>query len=262
MARTPSAAAVKRELRAAALELYREFNAAVFGGQLPEPLAIEAKNKGSAPFDVLPLIWNPSLQKTAGFCTFSKRGTERNCRIELSEKVLDSYERLRSTLDHEMCHAAQWLIDGIDGKDKPHGAEFKKWGKRVEAAFPDMKVSTCHSYEIHYKYRYACTGKDCGQSFGRQSKSFDVNKKVCGKCGAKFALLGAFNRDGTPAPTREPSAFAKYIKAEFSVAKKARPAATHGELMAYLGERWRAGGASAADDDGGVENLSTLFNQM
>ena len=174
--------------------------------------------------------------------------------------MLDSYERLRSTLAHEMCHAAQGLIDA-DMEAKGHGPAFKKWGKRVEATFPDMKVSTCHSYEIHYKYRYACTGKDCGQSFGRQSKSFDVNKKVCGKCGAKFALLGAFNRDGTPAPTREPSAFAKYIKAEFSVAKKARPAATHGELMAYLGERWRAGGASAADDDG-VENLSTLFNQM
>ena len=235
-----------------ATELYREFNRDGFGGALPERFEI---------------TWNAKLLTTAGLThyrkvTRSSGVSEYHARIELSTKVLDTAEKLEATLLHEMCHAAQWLIDGIDGKGQAHGPAFKKWGKRVEAKFPDMEVSRCHNYEIHYKYRYACTGKDCGQSFGRQSKSFDVNKKVCGKCGAKFALLGAFNRDGTPAPTREPSAFAKYVKAEFSVAKKARPAATHGELMAYLGERWRAGGASAADDDGGVENLSTLFNQM
>ena len=28
--------------------------------------------------------------------------------IELSTKVIDDEERLRSTLLHEMCHAAQW----------------------------------------------------------------------------------------------------------------------------------------------------------
>ena len=26
--------------------------------------------------------------------------------------MLDSHERLRSTLAHEMCHAAQWVLDG------------------------------------------------------------------------------------------------------------------------------------------------------
>jgi hypothetical protein len=30
--------------------------------------------------------------------------------IELSTKVIDDEERLRSTLLHEMCHAAQWLV--------------------------------------------------------------------------------------------------------------------------------------------------------
>ena len=33
--------------------------------------------------------------------------------IELSTKVIDDEERLRSTLLHEMCHAAQWLVDGV-----------------------------------------------------------------------------------------------------------------------------------------------------
>ena len=53
-------------------------------------------------------------------------------------------------------------------------------------------------------------------------------------------LLGAFNRDGTPAKAREPSAFAKYVQEHFSVLKASRPDASHRELMASLGEQWRS----------------------
>ena len=34
----------------------------------------------------------------------------RASKIELSTKVLDSSDRLRDTLIHEMCHAAAWVI--------------------------------------------------------------------------------------------------------------------------------------------------------
>ena len=34
----------------------------------------------------------------------------RASKIELSSKVLDSADRLRDTLVHEMCHAAAWII--------------------------------------------------------------------------------------------------------------------------------------------------------
>ena len=64
--------------------------------------------------------WNARLTKTAGMCVqrkinITKRQEEfteevRASKIELSSKVLDSADRLRDTLVHEMCHAAAWII--------------------------------------------------------------------------------------------------------------------------------------------------------
>ena len=34
-------------------------------------------------------------------------------------------------------------------------------------------MTTCHAYEIAYKYRYQCVG--CGKGVGRHSKSIDVD---------------------------------------------------------------------------------------
>lgn len=139
--------------------------------------------------------------------------------------------------------AAQWLLDGVS--KPPHGAHFRRWADRFERRVPGMAISTCHSYDIHYKFRYGCQGA-CGAEIGRQSKSIDLARQRCGRCGGALALLGAFNRDGTPAQSREPSAFAKYVKEHFSELKKARPAASHGQIMSALGERWRAEGATPA----------------
>ena len=74
------------------------------------------------------IAWNARLTKTAGMCIQRKlkitkkpnhsfaspnnTGIEevRASKIELSTKVLDSPDRLRDTLIHEMCHAAAWVI--------------------------------------------------------------------------------------------------------------------------------------------------------
>ena len=45
--------------------------------------------------------------------------------IELAEKVIDSPERLVSTLAHEYCHLANRLVSGV--YRPPHGASFKEW---------------------------------------------------------------------------------------------------------------------------------------
>ena len=34
------------------------------------------------------------------------------CELKLASKVLDSADRLRDTLIHEMCHQATWVISG------------------------------------------------------------------------------------------------------------------------------------------------------
>jgi hypothetical protein len=122
-----------------------------------------------------------------------------------------------------------------------------------------MEVTTCHSYEIFYKYRYSCEG--CGHEFGRQSKSVNLARQRCGRCHGTLRLLGACNRDGTvtAAKTREPSAFANFVKQHYPALKASRPRASHKDLMATLGERWRSGGAGwesdAADEQDGDDEL-------
>ncbi|KAL3928268.1 MAG: hypothetical protein SGPRY_002459 [Prymnesium sp.] len=86
-----------------------DFNARVFDERLPYDLSI---------------LWNSKLQRTAGFCTFKRVGSNRSAQIELSSKVIDRPDRLVNTLAHEMCHAAQWLLDG--SSKPPHGSAFWK----------------------------------------------------------------------------------------------------------------------------------------
>lgn len=88
--------------------------------------------------------------------TFNFRATgltgKRN-RIELSEKVITSADRLRCTLIHEMCHAATWVFHG----EKGHGARWKSYTNRAKRVFPELPpITVCHSYDIQYKYTYKC----------------------------------------------------------------------------------------------------------
>ena len=156
--------------------------------------------------------WLNSLSKTAGrtvtIRTKAPTGFEYTCSIELSSKILDTDEKLRTTLVHEMTHAAAWIID--HNNNPPHGPVFKKWARRVEEVYHDLKVTTCHSYEINYKYWYVCIG--CSSRYGRHSKSIDVGKFGCGKCSGSLCLEGAGSRlkkDGTP---RKQGAFSIYMK--------------------------------------------------
>ncbi|NXJ11849.1 ACRC protein, partial [Odontophorus gujanensis] len=74
-------------------KLYHLYNSTIFEQKLPEKMIIN---------------WNKKMRKTAGYCvTGQTRGPElqRYARIELSEKVCDSADRLRDTLIHELCHA-------------------------------------------------------------------------------------------------------------------------------------------------------------
>uniref|UniRef100_A0A7S3ENU7 SprT-like domain-containing protein n=2 Tax=Rhodosorus marinus TaxID=101924 RepID=A0A7S3ENU7_9RHOD len=76
---------------------------------------------GSNLGDRVSLEWNKRFNTTAGMTHFrmKKISKDRYAGIVLSTKVLDSPLKLYRTLAHEMCHAAQWVIDG---KPKPpHG---------------------------------------------------------------------------------------------------------------------------------------------
>lgn len=146
--------------------------------------------------DLVEVKWNQRLYKTAGVTYLKRRkvpstseqGTmteKRIATIELSIKVLDEPGRLYNTLAHEICHATAWIFDNII--KPPHGEDFKKWARTFHNWDSCLKITTCHEYNIRYKYNYICV--DCKQCYGRHSKSIDTSQKVCGKCKGKLHLV-------------------------------------------------------------------------
>jgi len=221
-----------------ATRLYTLYNTQIFDTALPEDMEIS---------------WNVRLTKTGGLC-YSKRHRNRHnietrsCRIELSTKVIDSGDRLRDTLIHEMCHAASWIISSYrDG----HGPLWKIWAEKAMKKFPELPViDRCHTYQIRTKYTYRC--EKCGYSIDRHSKSLDTEKKACGHCHGKFQLVingktehtkhsdtgsGDGNSTGTEAAKlKAPNAFALFVKENYKVYKQ--PGVKHGDVMKTLGAKF------------------------
>jgi predicted SprT family Zn-dependent metalloprotease len=218
-------AAARKELSRA---LFVEYNARVFGNALPANLSIE---------------WNAHLKTTAGMTKYKRVGSGDaavyTAVVELSTKVLDDEAKLRRTLAHELCHAAAWLVDHV--AKPPHGDVFRSWADRVTVAYPGIEVTTCHSYEIAYKYQYRCTNTACARTYGRHSKSIDLDRQGCGICRSRLELLGTRKADGSVTPARKPSAYAAFTKKHFADVKASAPKGTpHGTIMRMLSDKWKA----------------------
>ena len=210
----------KKEREGMTSQLYTTFNEVLFDRQLPTTMEV---------------TWNPRLRKTAGLTYMQKRFNQYVARIELSTKVVDTYEKLEQTLCHEMCHAATWIVNHVS---KPaHGPSFKSWGQHAHRVLPFLKVTTCHQYDIHFKFRYQCTNEECLTEFGRHSDSIDVKRKVCGKCRAPIVALGRFNADGTPAKPRAASGFSLFTKEHYKHTRKANM--SHQETMNVLSAKYK-----------------------
>ncbi|KAM4660911.1 germ cell nuclear acidic protein isoform 2-T2 [Amazona ochrocephala] len=202
-----------------ARKLYRLYNSTIFEQKLPDKMEI---------------IWNKKMRKTAGYCvTGLTEGPEakRYARIELSEKVCDSADRLRDTLVHEACHAATWLINGVrDG----HGRFWRYYANKSSVIHPELPiVARCHSYEINYKFIYECVL--CKATTGRHSKSLDTERFVCAFCGGQLVLRQPTRKGGTPAKTRLVP-FAKHVEGNCGLTKREQhglsPAGVMQELSA------------------------------
>ncbi|KAL9603656.1 MAG: hypothetical protein Q9219_000975 [cf. Caloplaca sp. 3 TL-2023] len=200
------------------------------------------------------LVWNNKLQSTAGRASWKREvirskntdGTvctakhRHHASIELAEKVIDdegiyplSHHRLINVIAHEYCHLLNFMVSNV--KDQPHGTEFKKWAKKCSAAFAHrgVNVTTKHTYEITYKYVWACT--HCGTEYKRHSKSIDPARHSCGKCKEKLVQV-------KPVPRGEgkgPSEYQKYVKENYARVKKESPEMSMGEVMAMLGREFR-----------------------
>ncbi|XP_075774113.1 germ cell nuclear acidic protein [Pelodiscus sinensis] len=200
-----------------AQKLYTLYNCTIFEQKLPEKMEI---------------IWNKKMRKTAGYCVTGQTKSpevQRYARIELSEKVCDSADRLRDTLIHEICHAATWVINGIrDG----HGQFWRFYAKKSTVVHPELPVVTqCHNYEIKYKFTYQCSL--CKTTIGRHSKSLDTERFVCAYCKGPLVLCQPTRKDGTPARALL-TPFAKYVKENYGTTKKEHCGLSHADVMQKL----------------------------
>ncbi|KAA8649798.1 hypothetical protein EYZ11_005391 [Aspergillus tanneri] len=205
--KTPSKTALKKaeiEKRKAAVALRKSFDDkkaaiaehffkalddAVTGGRIQEI----AQQTGG-----VRITWSKTLQTTAGRASWKWEGSRPTrekgspngspmhyAGIELAARIIDDEDRLINTVAHEYCHLANYMISNVT--DNPHGTSFKLWGRKCKEALKDhpvyggrIEVTTKHSYKIDWKYVWCCV--DCGQSYGRHSKSIDTTKCRCGKC--------------------------------------------------------------------------------
>eukprot|EP01080_Neovahlkampfia_damariscottae_P007896 gene7896-12364_t len=195
-------------------QYYIEFNQRIFDNQLP-------KNP--------PLIWSVHLTKTAGRCISTlSSGNNRSIKIEMSSKVVDSIERLKITLSHEMCHAATFMINQENNPN--HGKSFKQWGYKVHQVYPEITVTTTHSYDINYKYKYQCVG--CKAIYGRFSKSVDTKTSTCGRCNGNLILLDE--------KLRASNKYNQYVKENFSAKKEKFPGLSTIEIMKKLSNDYKS----------------------
>ncbi len=139
--RNDSRSTFRKDRNTIASRTFAEFNKLAFNNKLSS----------------VEVTWSNKLNTTAGITRMrgklgEKNSHTRTATIELASKVIDDEERLRATLLHEMCHAAQWLLDGVH--KPPHGSSFKKWAALSTRAIGDVEVTTTHDYQIVYKYAW------------------------------------------------------------------------------------------------------------
>ena len=129
------------------------------------------------------------------------------------------------------------MISGI--KNNPHGASFKSWAAKVSQAFQhrDINVTTKHTYDITYKYIWACSSDNCGLEYKRHSKSIDPTKHSCGVCKNKLIQIKPVPRkvEGD----RKRSKYQDYLKKESGRVRLENPGKGFGEIMVILAKGFR-----------------------
>ncbi|KKK25041.1 hypothetical protein AOCH_003061 [Aspergillus ochraceoroseus] len=232
--KTPSKAALKRaetEAKKAALERKKSFDskkaslAEEFLKALDDAVADGQVQKRSADTGGVRIVWSKTLQTTAGRASWKRdssssselsssgretpaiKPSKRTATIELAERIIDNEDRLINTLAHEYCHLANFMISNVH--NNPHGSSFQNWGRKCKEALKNhpvyggrVEVKTRHSYKIDYKYVWTCV--DCGQSYGRHSKSIDPTKSRCGKCKGLLQQIKPKPRSVSPRKKQPP----------------------------------------------------------
>lgn len=182
----------------------------------------------------VPLSWNKKLTCTAGRCFNIKKNGDRSCKIELSEKVITCAERMRSTLIHEMCHAAAWIFNAENG----HGKHWKNWTYRAQRALPGLPpITVCHQYAIEYKYTYQCVL--CKSKYNAHSRSKKTENIRCAYCHGKIELfMNKKTKDGeiVATPVKAGKGFAAFVKDKYKQVRQGEN--SHADTMKILSQKF------------------------
>ncbi|PFH63305.1 hypothetical protein XA68_14957 [Ophiocordyceps unilateralis] len=223
------------------------------------------------------LVWTKTLNTTAGRANWRRETTRtkpasgtpiiiahaHHASIELAEKVIDNEDKLLNVLAHEFCHLANFMISGVT--NNPHGKEFKAWAEKCSRAFGDsrgIRVTTKHTYEIDFKYMWACTV--CGSEYKRHSKSIDPRRHRCGSCKGLLAQTKPVPREGGGAAgggSGVRSGYQVFVKEQMKIVRGENPGSPQKEVMKIVAGRWTESKKSIAMadksrtmTDGGVVN--------
>ncbi|RDA90941.1 hypothetical protein CP533_5352 [Ophiocordyceps camponoti-saundersi (nom. inval.)] len=243
--------------RSLADDFLRELDTEITNGKIAEL----AESTGG-----VKLVWTKTLNTTAGRANWrretirskQKSGSQitvthqHHASIELAEKVIDDEDKLLNVLAHEFCHLANFMISGIT--NNPHGKEFKAWAAKCSRAFGDsrgIRVTTKHTYEIDFKYRWACV--DCGSEYKRHSKSIDPQRHRCGSCRGLLAQTKPVPRQGAGAAGGgEPgkrSDYQDFVKEQMNIVKAENPGSPQKEVMRLVAGKWAQAKKSLAKSD-------------
>ncbi|GAA5934386.1 hypothetical protein JCM3775_000343 [Rhodotorula graminis] len=225
--------------------------------------------------DGIEVVWNKRLRNTAGRASWKSirttvpsptagsppiRQQTHHALVELSTHVTDTADKLKHTLAHELCHLAAWALSGE--MKPPHGAAFKLWANRVMVVRPDIEVTTTHSYEIKYRFRWQCSSAVCGKIFGRHSNSINPATHGC-PCGSRLVALdkdgnvkatstssaagSGEGKDGAAVETpRKKSKWQEFMQTESPRVRADHPGVPQSEVLKLVAERWRLAKAVAA----------------
>ena len=192
---------------------YAVFNEKVFGNKLPTNL---------------PITWE--LKKgCAGYCLLT--GNKNYPTVDLIN-LCPNYNKtesdMKTTLLHEMCHAAAWLFD----KKVTHCKVWLKYIKIAERHYPEYSPIG-RSLLSGWEYPYFCSNVNCSAEFFSHTRS---TRKFCRKCNFPIVL---------PPFWREPARFARplnkfacYVQSNYQKVKQENPSLSHKELMEIISKNY------------------------
>jgi hypothetical protein len=125
-------------------ELYVEFNARYFNGELPLARTRVVKQRdggiGLVPLDI---IWEGRYRRTYG--TYAPSKVRGHGKIRIARHCVKTPHQVQSTLLHEMLH--KWLdLKGLDDGIKGHGPNFVSHAKDINDKCRDAGVA----YRINF----------------------------------------------------------------------------------------------------------------